>query len=61
MYLQSLTQEKLQQHQEEAEREFVKAMGHIESAEENRFGKIEVVDIKLKEPSLRSTSVEFDP
>ena len=49
LFLQSLLQELLQQHQEEAERDFVKAMGHIESVEKKGFGKTEEADIGLEE------------
>ena len=49
LFLQSLPQELLQQHQEEAERDVVKATGHTESGKKKEFGKIEDTDIRLKE------------
>ena len=43
LFLQSLPEELPQQHQEEAERDVVKANGHTESAKKNGFGKIEAL------------------
>ena len=60
LFLQSLLQELPQHQQEEAEREFVKAMGHTES-EENGFGKIEVADMKLKDLFIAQYLVGIRP
>ena len=49
LFLQSLLQELLQQHQEEAERDFVKATGHTEFVEKKGFGKTKEADIGLEE------------
>ena len=53
-FLQSLPQEIPQQHQEEAERDVVKATGHTESVKEKGFGKTEEADIGLKELHKRA-------